>query len=428
MLKKWARSALMGLTLSALIGAILPVAGAVEITIACGAVGIESRLCREGTESWAAATGHRVRLIQSPNLSNNRLALFQQMLAAGSSDVDLFQIDVIWPGILATHLIDLNPYYGEKERQAHWKALIDNNTIGGELKAIPWFTDIGLLYYRSDLLDKYGLPVPETWSQLASAAMRVIDAEREAGRVRMTGFVFQARAYEGLTCNALEWIASYGGGQILSPGGAIDLHNPRAVSALNQVAGWIGTFVSKGVLTYDEEDARGVFQSGNAVFMRNWPYAWALAQADGSPVKGLVGVAPLPKGGIDGRHAGTLGGWGLAVSRYSKHPALAADLARHLTSEAEQIRRAIAGAFNPTRPAVYRNAAVLAAHPFMGSLSELMDNAVVRPSRIAGERYNQFSTIFWNAVHDILSGRAAAADSLAAAERRLRRLSRNGRW
>ena len=216
MLKKWARSALMGLTLSALIGAILPVAGAVEITIACGAVGIESRLCREGTESWAAATGHRVRLIQSPNLSNNRLALFQQMLAAGSSDVDLFQIDVIWPGILATHLIDLHPYYGDEQRQAHWKTLIDNNTIGGELKAIPWFTDIGLLYYRSDLLDKYGLPVPETWSQLASAAMWVIDAEREAGRVRITGFVFQARAYEGLTCNALEWIASYGGDYIES--------------------------------------------------------------------------------------------------------------------------------------------------------------------------------------------------------------------
>ena len=142
----------------------------------------------------------------------------------------------------------------------------------------------------------------------------------------------------------------------------------------------------------------------------------------------LVTVLSAPLGLVLGCAAGTLGGWGLAVSRYSKHPALAADLARHLTSEAEQIRRAIAGAFNPTRPAVYRNAAVLTAHPFMGSLSELMDNAVVRPSRIAGERYNQFSSIFWNAVHDILSGRAAAADSLAAAERRLRRLSRNGRW
>ncbi len=428
MLKFCARSVSIGLTFSALIGAIFPVAWAAEITIACGAVGIEYRLCREGTESWAAATGHRVRIIQSPNLSNNRLALFQQMLAAGSSDVDLFQIDVIWPGILAPHLIDLNPYYGEAERKEHWTALIDNNTIGGELKAIPWFTDIGLLYYRSDLLDKYGLPVPETWSQLAAAALLVVDAEREAGSVRITGFVFQARAYEGLTCNALEWIASYGGGQILTPGGAIALNNPRAVAALTAVAGWIGTFVGKGVLTYDEEDARGVFQSGNAVFMRNWPYAWALAQADSSPVKGRVGVAALPKGGVEGRHTATLGGWGLAVSRYSSHPALAADLARHLTSEAEQIRRAIAGAFNPTRPAVYRDAAVLQAHPFMGSLPELMGNAVVRPSRIAGERYNQVSTIFWNAVHDVLSGRAAAGDSLAAAERRLRRLSRDGRW
>jgi trehalose/maltose transport system substrate-binding protein len=171
-----------------------------------------------------------------------------------------------------------------------------------------------------------------------------------------------------------------------------------------------------------------VFQSGNAVFMRNWPYAWALGNAADSPVRGRIGVIALPAGGADGHRTGVLGGWQLAVSRYSQHPELAADLVRHLTGYAEQKRRAIAGSYNPAIPALYRDAEVLAAVPFFGTLYPTFAQAVARPSRITGARYARVSAEFHYAVHDVLSGKTAAAPALAALQRKLTRLSRGGQW
>lgn len=421
------RMAVLVLTLGAAWGSV-GIAAAATVTIACSAVGIEYRLCRDGAEAWAARTGNRVSLIQTPNLANERLALFQQLLSTGSSDIDVFQIDVIWPGILGRYFIDLRPYVDAAERGRFFPSMIENNMVDGELKALPWFADVGLLYYRKDLLEKHGLAVPTTWAELQQAAATVTDAEARAGDTRLFGFVFQGKAYEGLTCNALEWIASFGGGRILAPDGSVDFDNPRAIKAVDTAAGWIGGIASVGVLNYAEEEARGVFQSGHAVFMRNWPYAWALVNGADSPVRGKVGVARLPKGGADGRHASALGGAGLAVSRYSRVPKLAADLVRSLTGREEQTRRAELGAFNPTRPALYSDAALLEARPFLAQLQPMLHDAVPRPARLAGDKYSRLSAVFWNAVHDTLSGRGSAADNFAAAQRRLERLHRGGRW
>jgi len=398
------------------------------IAVACGSVGIEYKLCKDGAEAWGAKAGHQVQVVQTPASATDRLALFQQLLAAGSSDVDVFQVDVIWPGILGRYFVDLRKYIDAKTVDAHFKTQVDNNTVDGELKALPWFADVGLLYYRKDLLDKYGVAVPTSWDALAAAARTIAEGERKAGDKAMVGLVFQGKAYEGLTCNALEWVDGFGGGRIIDESGQITLNNPKAVEALRTAAGWIGAIAPKGVLNYAEEDARGVFQSGHAVFMRNWPYAWALANAADSPVKGKVGVAPLPAGGAGGKPTGTLGGSGLAVSRFSKHPDEAADLVRYLASPAEQARRAVAGAFNPTIPAVYDDPEVVKAQPVLSQILLAMKNAVARPSRITGDRYNQVSSIFWNAAHDALSGRAQADASLAAAQASLDRLSHNGRW
>ena len=418
-----------------LIGALLvaalcvgPEARAETISIACGSVGIEYKLCKEGAEAWGAKAGHQVQVVQTPASATDRLALFQQLLVAGSSDVDVFQVDVIWPGILGRYFVDLRKYIDAPTVDAHFKTQVENNTVGGELKALPWFADVGLLYYRKDLLDKYGLAVPATWDALAAAARTIADGERKAGDAAMVGLVFQGKAYEGLTCNALEWVDSFGGGRLVDDAGKITLNNPHAVEALRAAAGWIGTIAPQGVLSYAEEDARGVFQSGHAVFMRNWPYAWALANAADSPVKGKVGVAALPAGGAAGKPTGTLGGSGLAVSRFSKHPAEAADLVRYLASPAEQARRAIVGSFNPTIPSVYDDPAVVKAQPFLSQILPAMKSAVARPSRIAGDRYNQVSSIFWNAAHDALAGRTQPDASLAAAAASLNRLSHDGRW
>ncbi|MEM6489317.1 MAG: ABC transporter substrate-binding protein [Pseudomonadota bacterium] len=398
-------------------------ARAVEIAISCGAVGIELELCREAAERWAAETGNTVEVVSTPNSSTERLALYQQILAAGASDIDVYQVDVIWPGILGTHFIDLAPYTGGIEAQ-HFEAIVANNTVDGELKAMPLYTDAGVLYYRADLLEKHGLPVPTTWAEIGQTARAVLAAEQDEG---LWGYVFQGRAYEGLTCNALEWIDAYGGGQIVDADGEITVDNAAAAAALTEIAGWMADIVPPGALNYTEEESRGVFQSGNAVFMRNWPYAWALAQSPDSPVRGKVGVTTLPAGAGEGAApTGTLGGWNLAVSRYSEHPEIAADLVMHLVSAQEQKIRAVRGAYNPTMPALYQDAEILAATPFFGDLFDTFANAVARPSRVTGDKYNRVSAAFWESVHDVLSGEADAPTALAALEGDLARIKRRG--
>ena len=398
-----------------------------ELAISCGAVGQELALCREGVAAWSEKTGIPVDVVSTPNSTSERLALYQQILASGSADIDVYQIDVIWPGILGAHFVDLAPAFEGTLLDAHFEAIVENNTVDGKLKAMPWFTDAGVLYYRRDLLAEHGVEPPATWSDMAAIAAEIQAAERAAGNERMVGYVFQGQAYEGLTCNALEWIHSRGGGRIVNDAGEVTIDNPAAVAALEQAASWVGAITPAGVLAYQEEEARGVFQAGHAVFMRNWPYAWALANAEDSPIRGKVGVTALPKGGPHGRSTGTLGGWNLAVSRYSDMPEAAIDLVAHLVSLEEQKRRAIEGAYNPTIRALYEDEEVLAANPFFGELFDTFVNAVARPSDVTGARYNQVSTEFWNAVHDTLNGSVSAERALARLDRKLERLARSWR-
>ena len=400
-------------------------AHAASLSISCGAVGQELQTCKEGVEAWSNKTGHEVKVISTPNSTTERLALYQQMLAAGASDIDVYQVDVIWPGILGNHFVDLGPALGEAAK-AHFPSIVANNTVEGRLVAMPLYTDAGVLYYRKDLLEKHGQQVPETWEELTASAKLVQDAEREAGQDKMWGYVWQGRAYEGLSCDALEWIASFKGGSVVEPDGSISVNNPQAAKALNTAAGWVGNISPAGVLSYAEEEARGVFQSGNAVFMRNWPYAWALANGKDSVIKGKVGVVALPKGGAEGRNAAALGGWQLSVSKYSKNPDLAIDLVRYMTSYEEQKRRAIKASYNPTISSLYQDADVLAANPFIADLYDTFVNAVPRPSTATGSKYNQVSKEFWTAVHATLSGKATAETALKNLDRKLKRVKRKG--
>ena len=398
-------------------------AHAATITISCGSVGQDFEFCKKTTEDWAKKTGNTVKLFTPPQSTTDILALFRQMFAAKSSDLDVINVDVVWPGMIKDHLIDLKPYSKGVEKE-HFPSIVANNTADGKLIAMPWFTDAGLLYYRKDLLEKHGEKAPTTWEELAATAKKVQDAERKAGNADMQGFVFQAKAYEGLTCNAVEWLWSYGGGNIVDDKGNITVNNPKAAKALNTAASWIGTIAPTGVLNYGEEDARGVFQSGNAVFMRNWPYAWSLGNGKDSKIAGKIGVSALPKGGADGRNAATLGGWQLAVSKYSKNPKEAADLVMYMTSKEIQKERAIKGSYNPTIPSLYQDKDVLAAAPFFGDLYNVFTSAVPRPATATGLKYNEVSAAFWNATHDVLSGKEKAETSLGKLEGKLKQIKR----
>ncbi len=382
----------------------------VVITVAAGAVGMELELTRDLAEKYMAENeGVTVEVLDTPDMVEDRLGLYLQFFEAESSEVDVFQIDVIWPGDLAEHFVDLNQYGAAEVADAHFPAIVENNTVNGELVGIPWFTDAGLLYYRTDLLEKYDLDPPATWDDLEEAAAIIQEGER-AENPDFWGFVWQGRAYEGLTCDALEWIASNDGGTIISPEGVITINNPNAIEIVDQAAGWVGTISPEGVTTMAEEESRAVWHAGNAAFMRNWPYAYATSQEEDSAVKDLFDVSPLPAG-KSGSGAATLGGWQLAVSKYSENPEIAADVALFMASRDGQKYRAVEGTFNPTIMDLYEDEDVLEAAPFFGSLYDVFINAVARPSTATAPQYSAVSELFYNAVYSVLLGETSAADA-----------------
>jgi trehalose/maltose transport system substrate-binding protein len=253
-------------------------------------------------------------------------------------------------------------------------------------------------------------------------AKTIQDGERAAGKVDFCGFVWQGSSYEGLTCDALEWIYSYGGGSIIEANGDISINNANALKAIELAKSWVGTISPRGVTTYKEEESRNIWQSGNAAFLRNWPYCYALGAKRESPIAGKFAVTVLPTGGDGGKNAATLGGWQLMVSRYSKNPDVAADLVRYLTSSEIQKRDAIELTRLPTRPALYTDKDVLAANPWFERMLPVFAHAVARPSTILKGNYNQFASAFFNNVSEVLNNQKPPEEALQTIEAIARRM------
>jgi trehalose/maltose transport system substrate-binding protein len=388
-------------------------------------VGEGGRWTRAVAEEWAQKTGNKLEYISRPNDASATLQLFQQYWAAKSADVDVFMVDVIWQGIAAPHAVDLKKYFTDDDLKAFFPRIIANNTVGTKLVSIPWFTDAGLLYYRTDLLQKYGYSAPpKTWEELAEMAKKIQDGERKAGKPDFQGFVFEGKASESVTCNAIEWIYSYNGGTIVDPDKKITINNPHAIKALDTAKSWVGTISPVGVTTYGEEEARNIWQAGNAAFMRNWPYAYALGQDPKSVIAGKFDVTVLPKGGEDGKNAACLGGWQLMVSAYSKSADAAADLVKYLVSEPIQKKHTVDLSLLPTLPSLYADPDVLAKDPFFKNVLPVLQNAVARPSTVTGANYNQLSTAFFQNVNQVLSGTKGAQQAVIAVEGVAKRILR----
>ena len=351
-------------------------------------------------------TGAQATLVQGAESTTDRLQFYLQTFAAQSSDIDVAQIDVIWPGILSSHAVDLSDVLQE----GHFERIVENNIVNDVLVGIPTFTDAGILYSRTDLLEKYGYEAPpETWDELEEMAQTIMEGEI-ADSPAFTGFVWQGSAYEGLTCDALEWQYSQDGGQIIDPETAeVTVNNPEAIAAFERAAGWVGTISPEAVTGYLEEDARAVWQGGDAAFMRNWPYAFALGQEEGSVIKDKFTVGVLPAG-ASGQHAATLGGWQTFVSRYSEKQDVAKEFARYWSSQPIQKSRAIERSNLPTYGDLYSDPDVLAAQPYYEQMFDVFSGgAVPRPSTVAADLYNDVSIAYFTAVNQILGGADAAS-------------------
>ncbi|HXB71209.1 MAG TPA: ABC transporter substrate-binding protein [Candidatus Acidoferrales bacterium] len=377
-----------------------------------------AQLKRDALDDFTRAKGIRVDLVPAWGTSSEQLSQTSRLLSLRANQPDVYVIDVIWPGTLAAGLLDLTPYTNQDAR-AHLPALLENDTVGGRLVSLPLYVNVGMLYYRTDLLKKYGYhQPPATWDELESMATNIQRGQRAAGNPAFWGYVWQGGAYEGLTCDALEWQGSFGGGRIIETDGTISVNNPQAVQALRKAEHWVGSISPMGVLSYTESDSLEVFRAGNAAFLRHWSGALAASRSGNTPIRGRFNVTLLPAG-PHGR-AQAMGGFHLAVSRHSAQPRESAQLVQYLTGSEVQLRRAVSAGYLPTIPRLYRNLDLLKVLPIAAALQSAGEHAwVARPSTVAGSRYGAVSKAYYQAVHDVLSRRTDPAEALSQLEKTL---------
>jgi multiple sugar transport system substrate-binding protein len=309
--------------------------------------------------------------------SDDQHQFFVINLEGRGAAFDVMMLDVVWVAEFARAgwLLDLSAWVTREELAPHFPSTIEPATWGGRVWAMPWLMNVGVLYYRADLLAAHGLTPPRTWAELLQQIGRIREAARDP---RLDGIVWQGKQYEGLTVNALEAIWS-NGADVLGRDGTVFPDVERAARGLADLRALITTGLSPSWVTAaDEELSRRHFGDGRAIFLRNWPYAMDLFQAEGSALRGRVGIAPLPgRAGSPG--VASSGGAHLGVNRRTRHPELAAALVRFLAGAEAQRAMALGGALNPTRMALYHDPDVARAHPDFPAIHDLMLAARPRP-------------------------------------------------
>jgi len=276
-----------------------------------------------------------------PQSSTQLHDLLAQKLKNRDTRLDVFVMDVIWPAEFASAgwALPLDRYFTADEQKKFLSAPLAANQYGGQIFGVPLFIDAGLLYYRKDLLAKHKLAPPRTWTDLVETAKTILAREHDP---QLVGFSAQFKQYEGLVCNMMEFILG-NGGALWDPVRMVStLDQPAALTAMGFVRDRIvGEISHRGVLAYEEPESLALFTQGLAIFHRNWPYAWAIANDPGkSQIAGKVEMSPLP-GFSPGKGVAALGGWQFGISRFSTKPDLAWRFAAHMTGTAMQKRIAL---------------------------------------------------------------------------------------
>jgi trehalose/maltose transport system substrate-binding protein len=373
-------------------------------------------------KEFTQETGIRVNHLPTPQDNRAQFQLFRDLLQRGVSAPDVYGVDTIWSGALAGYLVDLKPYF-TSDMPKFDPEVLATYTVQGKLIGMPYHPNSSVLYYRTDLLRKYGYSLPpKNWDELETMAARIQKGERDSGKKDFWGFVWPGTVRESLSHIALEWQVTEGGGRVIEADRTITVNNPNTVRAWERGAHWLGWITTPGVISYTEWDASNTFWiAGNAAFARGWADYFQRHPPD-EPFHQEAGVTSVPAGKA-GR-VSALGGWALAVSSSSAHRAEAIKLVEFLVkkeAEAEAVSRS-----KPQWQLQLYDLPVLLAkqYPWAPRAGDLSGATVVsRPSNVSGAHYEDVSRAYSEAVHSVLARQSTAAAAASNLEKELVRIT-----
>lgn len=353
---------------------------------------------------------YKVNWIEAPASQDTSHDMLVTSLSAGESIYDVFTCNVIWPAEFsqAGYCLAIDRFIEEDDfdLSEYSQGYIDAYTFQGKMWGMPWYGNVGQLYYRSDVITT----PPETWDELIEMCKENVG---KGGTT--TGYVMQAAQYEGLVCNALEFIGSYGG-SVVDGDGNITVNNDGVRNALTMMK----KLVDSGVVpanfnAFMENECTNMFSSGEALFMRNWPGAYAtVTDPESSKVADNVGVTVLPEG--TNGSAATLGGWGWMINRNSENPKAAWDFVKFVTGPEGQKINALVASQPPTYLPLYDDEEVLSANPHFANLRESLEAAVARP---VSPIYTAISEIMQINISKVLLNQSSVEDAVVAMEQQM---------
>jgi multiple sugar transport system substrate-binding protein len=379
------------------------------ITFSGSAVGAEGQVLATQVARFERLNpGIHVRVQRTPDDATQRHQLYVQWLNAHVGDPDVLQLDVIWTAEFAAAgwIRPLTPWHPDVHD--FFTGAVNADMWAGELYAMPWFLDAGMLYWRTDLFPH----APATMAEMQSALERL---RRQAG-APPNGLVLQASRYEGLVTGFVEFLGGFGG-RIMDDSGRVVVDQPQGIQALRFMRALVdGGLIPRDALGWHEEESRLDFQNGRAALLRNWPYAYALLNGKDSRVAGKFAVVPMPAA-PGGSPSAALGGQQIAINAFSEHPDLAYRLLAYLTAPEQMVERVrIAGNLPPNR-ALYDKPELRANLPIPADqIRQVLEHATPRP---VTPIYSQLSELLQIQLHRALTGQATPDDALHEAARQM---------
>ncbi len=364
--------------------------------------------------------GIQINLVEGPFDSNLIENLYTSAFLLGDSPYDIINMDIVWvPKFAAAGwVMDLTNRISEEELSKFVKGDVEGGRYQGRLYRIPHSSDAGVFYYRKDLLEQAGVKPPETFEQMVKIAQDLQKPENNRW-----GYLWQGKQYEGVSAMFVEVLEGFGGFWANSETLEVGLDQPQAIQAVKFLHDTITKGLSpRGVTTYAEEETRLLFQNGGAVFLRNWPYVWRLANQEDSKIKGKVGIEPMIH--APGHTGGScLGGWGWGISKTTRHPEEAWKVIQFLSSEETQRKFILETGLVPSYVPLFNDPEIIAKYPHYSKLLEAVQKPALRPP-IA--QYAQASDILQRYLSAAFTGRLSAEQAMKAAAQETRNILGQG--